>query len=54
MRKPATGEVVSTNIKIERSLWQKAKIAATLDGMMLGEWVAHAIREKLDKGKGVK
>lgn len=39
----------NVNLKVDPDLWQKAKVEATRRGQQLKDYIAEAVREKLDK-----
>ncbi len=43
------GEIKPVFMELDSDLWKEAKIQAIKDSLDLKDWVANAIKEKLDK-----
>jgi predicted HicB family RNase H-like nuclease len=50
--RPRTGETPNISIRLDREAYKQARVAAVIAGQTLGEWLAAAIREKLQRERG--
>lgn len=49
--RPRTGRTPNTSIRVDLDILQKARVAAVTEKKTMGQWLAEAILEKIERDK---